>query len=132
MCLCSCSECTPSGAGPFETRFSECTLFFSFGKAGARRTTVDEEDAALDDGDDEPPPLEGEDLAGGAADCVSAVMRERVEAVTAMTGRKCTRCRSRVPRLSFSEGNTSDEESDEESGNLTGPHNICVPMSVPC
>jgi hypothetical protein len=108
--------------------YSECTLFPSFGKAGARRTTVDEED----DEEDEPPPLEGEDLTGCVADCASAVMRERVEAVTPMTGRKGTRRRSRVPRMSVSHGTTSDESSNEEESvqNLKGPGNICVPMSV--
>ncbi len=70
-----------------KTLYSECTLFPSFGKAGARRTTVDKEDNE----EDEQPPLEGEDLTGGVADCASAVMRERVEAVTPMKGRKGTR-----------------------------------------
>ncbi len=89
LCLCSFSECTPPDAGPFETLFSECTLCPLYGKAGARRTTVNEELEAdgSDDEDNEPPPLEGEALSGGVADCASAVMRERVEAETPMTGR---------------------------------------------
>jgi hypothetical protein len=60
LCLCSFLECTPPGAGPFDTLFSECTLCPLYGKAGARRTTVNlnKEADGFDDEDDEPPPLE--------------------------------------------------------------------------
>jgi hypothetical protein len=80
LCVCSFSECTPPGAGPFDTLFSECTLCPLYGKAGARRTTVNlnEEANGFDDEDNEPPPLE-EALSCGVADCASAVMRERVD-----------------------------------------------------
>ena len=138
LCRCSFSECTPPGAGPFETLFSECTLCPLYGKAGARQTTVNEELQAdgFDDEDDEPPPLEEEALSGGVADCASAVMRERVEAAaeTPMTGRKVTSRSTRYARFSVSHGTSSDESSDEEEfgENLNGPGNICLCMSVPC
>jgi hypothetical protein len=79
-----------------------------------------------------------EALSGGVADCASAassaVMRERLEAETPMTGRKVTSRRSRSARMSVSHGTSSDESSDEEESgeNMKGPDDICLCMSVPC
>ncbi len=135
LCLCSFSRCTPPGAGPFDYFFSKCTLCPLYGKAGARRTTLNlnEEAFGFDDEDNEPQTLE-EALSSGVADCASAVMRERVEAETPMTGRKVTSRRSRSATMSVSHGTSRDESSDEEESgeNLKGPGTICLCMSVPC